>query len=51
MADEKDSNKEAEQQRARRIEETIRKGPRAPRNPREFVEEKMREERKREGGT
>ena len=32
--------------RARRLQALIESGPRAPRNPNEFVEEKMREKRR-----
>jgi hypothetical protein len=35
--------------RARRLQELIESGPRAPRNPNEFVEEKMREKRRGPG--
>jgi hypothetical protein len=32
--------------RARRLQDLIESGPRTPRNPNEFVEEKMREKRR-----
>lgn len=35
--------------RARRLQELIESGPRAPQNPNEFVEEKMREKRRAPG--
>jgi hypothetical protein len=35
--------------RARRLQDLIESGPRPPRNPNEFVEEKMREKRRAPG--
>ena len=35
--------------RARRLQDLIESGPRAPRNPNEYVEQKMREKRRAPG--
>jgi hypothetical protein len=41
-------DKKAAAERARRLNEAISRGPRAPRSPHEFVQDRMREERQRE---
>ncbi len=44
----KNRDETPEASRARRLEEQIEKGPRPPRNPHEYVQEKMREERRKQ---
>ena len=40
---------EARQERARRLEESLKKGPRRPQTPHEFVEDQMRKEKQKSG--
>ena len=43
----KDRDESPEAARARRLERLIEKGPQPPRTPHEYVQEKMREERRK----
>jgi hypothetical protein len=43
--------KDEQQERADRLDDAIRRGPRPARSPHEFVQEKMRDEQKRKGET
>lgn len=40
-------DKNAEKARAERIQDAIRRGPRAPQSPHEYVQEQMRKDRER----
>jgi len=43
----KTNDREARDERARRLDKIIEKGPRPPKSPHEFVEERMREEKQK----